>query len=62
MNKQGARIIYMLLGGAVAAAPVDHTCLPYTKPPSTAADVNLTDALVALPSTAANTNLCEEFT
>lgn len=65
MSKANARaMFFMLLGGTVVAssAPPDHTCDPYTRPPNTAANVDLTDVLVRLDHSAANTNLCEEMT
>jgi hypothetical protein len=56
-------MFFMLLGsGTLISVPVDHTCDPYTRPLHTAANGDLTDALVRLDHAAANTNLCEEMT
>ncbi len=47
--------LQLLLG---ADAPIDP-CPPYTRPNHLFADINLTEALVAVSNTAADTNLCE---
>lgn len=61
MNKQGARYIYMLLGGGTALL-VDHECLPYTRQLPLECDINITGTLDRLTFDAANTNLCEDMT
>ena len=62
-SRASARMMYyMLLGAAAAATPGDHTCDPYTRPASSAANVMLDDLLEALPNTATNTTLCENMT
>jgi hypothetical protein len=62
MASAAQRMYYAMLGGGAALVPSGPgECDPYTMPPPTAANINLTEALVLAASTAANTNLCEEL-
>lgn len=62
MNKQGARAIYMLLGGASVMPPVDPVdpCPDFIRLAPTGAHLSLPDTIVAIAPTGAALHICRE--